>query len=123
MSNIYIDNLIKLQDKPSAGQRVLQISPGVWIPVGLSGAPASSDSSSAIDLQAGVLVDDNGVLKVQLLHFEGTQPVSDSSSLEDFTMKIFNTGHPEPDYGGSGGGSLSDEDFFDWYTILTGGSI
>ena len=53
-------------------------------------------------IRAGVVVSDSGTLYVQPLGFDGTIP-NDSDSLQSFEhLQIFNTGHDEPDYGGSG---------------------
>ena len=60
----------------------------------------SNSSVPSAELQAGVLVNDNGVLKVQPLKFDGTAP-SDSGSLQEYDLKIFDTGRAEPDYGGA----------------------
>ena len=99
--NLTESNLIPLTTAPNPGQRVIQIAPNVWLPVGLQGS-FSNSSSAVAELQAGVLVDDNGVLKVQPLHFEGTQ-AHFSDSLQQGQLKIFNTSMSEPAYGGSSG--------------------
>lgn len=61
----------------------------------------------AVSPEAGVLIDDNGVLKVQKLNFDGTTP-SDGDIVEADKFYLFNTGKDEPDYGGgtSTGGSM-----------------
>lgn len=95
------NNLIPLNIEFKQGQRCIKIGNSV-IPVGVGGAflPGSASDSSFAGLQVGVLVDDNGILKVQPLSFEGTIP-SDSGSLQEYDLKIFNTSRDEPDYGGS----------------------
>lgn len=102
---ITIDNLINLQGTPVAGQRVVKVAPGVWLPVGLGGSntPGSSSDSSSIQNfspRAGVIVIENGVPKVQPLAFDGIVP-SDSGDAQSSSLLIFDTGHAEPQYGGS----------------------
>ena len=104
-------NLVPVTAQPKAGQRVIQIAPGKWIPVGLGGkfpptagassdsaAGASSDSVGSQDLDAYVVQSNSGVLYARKLKFNGAQ-ASDSQTIEllsDSAVLIFNTGHPEP---------------------------
>ena len=111
------NNLIDLQGTPVAGQRVVKVAPGVWLPVGLGGAfppAAPSDSSSqAVQLYAGVIISDSGVLKIQPLGFQGTTPY-DSDSTQSFSnLYYFDTGHPEPQ-GTPAGSSM---DFYKCYYV------
>lgn len=76
----------------------------------------SNSSMPSAELQAGVLVNDNGVLKVQPLKFDGTIP-SDSGSLQEYDLKIFNTGRDEPDYGGSA--PVASMDFYKCTSVNT----
>lgn len=127
MSTITIDNLIPLQQAPKPGQRVLQIAPNVWLPVGLQ--LQLSNSSAAVELQTGVLVNDNGVLKVQPLSFNGTQAYF-SDSLQQGQLKIFNTSMGEPAYGGSSGTpmefykctAIQSSDSIAYYTVSGAGT-
>lgn len=103
MANITVNNLVDLQGTPVEGQRVIQIAPGVWLPIGLGGtfAPASSSDSSfqLLSIEAGY-IDENG--NFQPLSFEGTLASNSGSAVEGLQHKIFNTGHEEPDYPSSG---------------------
>ena len=106
MSTLTQNNLIALPGTPVAGQRVVKIAPGIWIPVGLGGSyapPSSSDSSSQLlTIEAGY-IDENG--NFQPLSFEGTAASDSGSAISGLEHKIFNTGHEEPAYP-SGGSSI-----------------
>ena len=43
-----IDNLIETSEAPKVGQRVVQVSRGVWLPVGMGGSTQSSDAQSSV---------------------------------------------------------------------------
>ena len=88
-----IDGLFLSSSKPKLGQKGLLLDNKYFLPLVQSGY-----------LQAGVIVDVDGVTKVQPLSFQG-QAASDSGTAQEFTAKIFNTGKDQPDYGGSTGGS------------------
>lgn len=51
---------------------------------------------------AGVLIDDNGTLKVQKLSFDGTVASDSGEPVSADKFYMFNTGKDEPDYGDSG---------------------
>lgn len=97
---ITIDNLKSASVTPVQGQRVIKIAPGVWIPVGFGGdyIPSSASDSSLLSIEAGY-IDDNG--NFQPLSFEGTEASDSGSSIQGLSHTIFNTGKPQPDYGGA----------------------
>lgn len=115
---ITIDNLKSASVVPVEGQRVIEIAPGKWIPVGFGGdyIPSSASDSSLLSIEAGY-IDDNG--NFQPLTFNGTEASDSGSSVEGLSHAIFNTGKPQPAYPSGGGGSMDDLQFFDWMTILT----
>ena len=124
--NITDSNLVPVTAQPKAGQRVIQIAPGKWIPVGLggkspfAGGTASDSAEASQDLDAYVVQSNSGVLYARKLKFNGTQ-ASDSQTVEllsDSSVLIFNTGHPEPQ-GGGGTEGMSDLEFFDWQMVLS----
>ena len=122
--NITENNLILLDVQLRQGQRCIKIGNSV-IPVGVGGKEPQiliqSDSSSCSDSialygQAYVIIDDNGTLKAKKLNFEGITPSDSSDSAETLeNIKIFNTGHPQPECKTG----MDDLEFFDWNTILS----
>lgn len=95
--NITDSNLVPVTAQPKAGQRVIQIAPGKWIPVGLGGKEPSagiSSDSAAADIILGV-VDANG--NFQPLSFNGTQASNSSSALVVQNYKTWNSTLPAPE--------------------------
>ena len=112
MSNYTSQNLIDISpSRVPAGTLAIRIGDDVFT----AGSVSIDDAGDAY-----VVVSDSGVLYAQKLHFNGTE-ASDSGAPQSLqNIKIFNTGHPQPQ-GGSGGGTMDDLTFFDWMTILDKG--
>ena len=90
--------------------QITETSEKVTIGVGYNGTQKeytlqSGGGSGNSGNTVGVLVEDDGVLKVQKLTFDGTAP-SDGDIVEADKFYLFETGKAEPDYGGSTGSAL-----------------
>lgn len=94
--NITDSNLVPVTAQPKAGQRVIQIAPGKWVPVGLGGKEPSVDTSSdtaEVDVILGV-VDPNGWF--QALKFDGISASTSGSAVEVFSYKTWNVTYATP---------------------------
>ena len=88
--------------------QITETSEKVTIGVGYNGTEKEYTLQSGGDIStaAGVLVDDNGTLKVQKLSFSETSASDDGEPVSADKFYMFNTGKAEPDYGGSTGSAL-----------------
>ena len=88
-TGILIDGLFLSSSKPEQNQKGIVINNNFFIPFIEKG-----------EFDAGVVVDVDGVSKVQPLTFDGLTP-SASGSTEDYVAKVYATGMSEPDYIGT----------------------
>ena len=88
-TGILIDGLFLSSSKPEQNQKGIIINNNFFIPLIEKG-----------EFDAGVVVDVDGVSKVQPLAFDGLTP-SASGSTEDYVAKVYATGMSEPDYIGT----------------------